>query len=86
MTQSKIERKRAELIEKYGDRDLIYLVDEKTGKRVYTLSVSNIIIRNTADLKEVERIINSGTTRTRRVPLPTSSEPAAGGQEKGAAQ
>lgn len=81
MTQSKIERLRKELIEKYGDRDLIYLVDEKTNKRVYTLTVSNIIIRNTADLNEVERIIKSGTTRTRRVTLKVSAE-----AQKGAAE
>lgn len=80
MTQSKIERLRKELIEKHGDRDLIYLVDERSGKRVFTLTISNIIIKNSADLKEVERIIKSGTTRTRRVPLPKPAE-----AQKGAA-
>lgn len=80
MTQSKIERLRKELIEKHGDRDLIYLVDERTGKRVFTLTISNIIIKNSADLKEVERIIKSGTTRTRRVALNAPAE-----AQKGAA-
>ncbi len=74
MTQSKIERLRKELIEKHGDRDLIYLVDERTRNRVFTLTISNIIIKNSADLKEVERIIKSGTTRTRRVSLPTNTK------------
>lgn len=66
MTQSKIERLRKELIEKHGDRDLIRIVDQNTGCPVYTLRISNIIIQNNADLKEVERIIKSGTIRTRR--------------------
>lgn len=83
MTHSKIERLRKELIEKHGDRALINLVDTKTNKVWYVLRISNIIIQNSADLKEVERIINSGTVRSRRVdapPMPVQQ------QEKGAEQ
>ena len=97
MTHSKIERLRKELIEKHGDRALaaeiapevprdralINLVDTKTNKVWYVLRISNIIIQNSADLKEVERIINSGTVRNRRVdapPMPVQQ------QEKGAEQ
>ena len=83
MTHSKIERLRKELIEKHGDRALINLVDTKTKKVWYVIRISNIIIQNSADLKEVERIINSGTVRNRRVdapPMPVQQ------QEKGAEQ
>lgn len=69
MTQSKIEKLRKELIEKNGDRALIHIVDKKTNAVIVTLRISNIIIRNNADFKEVERILKEGNPRTRRVDM-----------------
>lgn len=66
-TKQKIEKERQRLIEKYGDRVLIEIVDyyypeitfTKTGTTqrnvCATIKVSQVKIDNTADLKEVER-------------------------------
>lgn len=66
-TKQKIEKERQRLIEKYGDRVLIEIVDyyypeitfTKTGTTqrnvCATIKVSQVQIDNTADLKEVER-------------------------------
>lgn len=66
-TKTKIEKERQRLIEKYGDKVLIEIVDyyypeitfAKTGTTqrnvCATIKVSHVQIDNTADLKEVER-------------------------------
>ena len=66
-TKTKIEKERQRLIEKYGDKVLIEIVDyyypeitfTKTGTTrrnvCATIKVSQVQIGNTADLKEVER-------------------------------
>lgn len=66
-TKTKIEKERQRLIEKYGDKVLIEIVDyyypeitfTKTGTTqrnvCATIKVSQVQIDNTADLKEVER-------------------------------
>lgn len=66
-TKTKIEKERQRLIEKYGDKVLVEIVDyyypeitfTKTGNTqrnvCATIKVSQVQIDNTADLKEVER-------------------------------
>ena len=63
MTQSKIETKMNELLREHGDIDLVVYHNRATNDVVGKYKMSNIPVRNTADFKEVERIIKEGAPR-----------------------
>lgn len=63
MTKSKIETKMNELLRQHGDIDLVVYNDRKTGEEVGRWKLSNIPIKNTADFREVERILKEGAPR-----------------------
>ena len=63
MTQSKIETKMNELLHQHGDIDLVVYHDRKTGNEVGRWKMSNVPIKNTADFREVERILKEGAPR-----------------------
>lgn len=63
MTQSKIETKMNELLRQHGDIDVVVYHDRRTGKEVGRWKMSNIPIRNTADFRELERILKEGAPR-----------------------
>ena len=86
-TKTKIEKERQRLIEKYGDRVLIEIVDyyypeitfTKTGTTqcnvCTTIKVSQVQIDNTADLKEVERrLMEKGAPIVRKWKFPQSEK------------
>lgn len=70
MTKSKLDRLRAKLIEKHGDRTLVIIIDRATNNEVFHVKLSNVNINNTAELKEVERILMEKEPRRRRVSIP----------------
>lgn len=63
MTQSKIETKMNELLRQHGDIDLVVYYDRKTGNEIGRWKMSNVPIKNTADFREVERILKEGAPR-----------------------
>ena len=63
MTQTKIENKMNELLRQHGDIDLVVYHNRKTGAEVGRWKLSNIPIKNTADFREVERILKEGAPR-----------------------
>lgn len=67
MTQSKINAKRQELINKHGNIDIIVYIDYATHIELGRLKLSNIPLRNTADYNEVERILKEGAPRRIKV-------------------
>ena len=85
-TKTKIEKERQRLIEKYGDKVLIEIVDyyypeitfPKTGTTqrnvCATIKVSQVQIDNTADLKEVERRLMKGCPLERKWKFPQSEK------------
>ena len=86
-TKTKIEKERQRLIEKYGDKVLIEIVDyyypeitfTKTGTTqrniCATINVSEVQIDNTADLKEVERrLMEKGAPIVRKWKFPQSEK------------
>lgn len=86
-TKTKIEKERQRLIEKYGDKVLIEIVDyyypeitfTKTGTTqrnvCATIKVSQVQIDNTADLKEVERrLMEKGDPIVRKWKFPQSEK------------
>lgn len=86
-TKTKIEKERQRLIEKYGDKVLIEIVDHyypeitfiktnETQRNVCaTIKVSQIQIDNTADLKEVERrLMENGSPIVRKWKFPQSEQ------------
>lgn len=86
-TKTKIEKERQRLIEKYGDKVLIEIVDyyypeitfTKTGTTqrnvCATIKVSQVQIDNTADLKEVERrLMEKGAPIVRKWKFPQSEK------------
>ena len=70
MTPTKIERKMNELLRQHGDIDLIVYHDRKSGKEVGKYKMSNVPVRNSADFKEVERIIKEGPPRHIKIDVP----------------
>lgn len=64
MTRTKILRLQAELVDKYGNVDMIHIVDEDTGRRVRTYKLTDITIENTADLKKAEDMAKNGKAIT----------------------
>lgn len=86
-TKTKIEKERQRLIEKYGDKVLVEVVDfyypeitfTKTGTTqrnvCATIKVSQVQIDNTADLKEVERrLMEKGDPIVRKWKFPQSEK------------
>lgn len=69
MTQSKIETKMNELLRQHGDIDLVVYHDRKTGAEVGRWRLSNIPVKNTADFREVERIIKEGAPRHLKIDI-----------------
>ena len=63
MTKTKIERIRKELIEKHGDMELLKVFSKATRALVATVKLSTAKIMNTADMKEIQRIIKEGHPR-----------------------
>ena len=64
MTKSKIERIRQELLAQYGDIALVRLFSKKSKQLVKEYTLANVGINNTADMKEVQKIIREGRPRT----------------------
>ncbi len=86
-TKTKIEKERQRLIEKYGDKVLVEIVDyyypeitfTKTGNTqrnvCATIKVSQVQIDNTADLKEIERrLMEKGDPIVRKWKFPQSEK------------
>ena len=86
-TKTKIEKERQRLIEKYGDKVLVEIVDyyypeitfTKTGTTqrnvCATIKLSQVQIDNTADLKEVERrLMEKGDPIVRKWKFPQSEK------------
>lgn len=86
-TKTKIEKERQRLIEKYGDKVLVEVVDfyypeitfTKTGTTqrnvCATIKVSQVQIDNTAELKEVERrLMEKGSPIVRKWKFPQSEK------------
>ena len=69
MTQSKIETKMNELLREHGDIDLVVYHNCATNDVVGKYKMSNIPVRNTADFKEVERILKEGAPRHIKVKI-----------------
>ena len=69
MTQSKIETKMNELLREHGDIDLVVYHNRATNDVVGKYKMSNIPVRNTADFKEVERILKEGAPRHIKVKI-----------------
>jgi len=63
MTQTKIERLRNEMIAEHGDVTLLKCISKETRNVVSTVTLSNASIKNTADMKEVQKIVKSGKPR-----------------------
>ena len=70
MTHSKIAKIRKELIDQYGDRVLVNVVDRTTKKCMFQVKISNVTINNTADLTQIKRAIKENNPRTRVMDFP----------------
>ena len=63
MTQTKIERLRNEMIAEHGDVTLLKCINRETHAVMSTVTLSKASIKNTADMKEVQKIVKSGNPR-----------------------
>ena len=63
MTQTKIERLRNEMIAEHGDVTLLKCINRETRAVMSTISLSQAKIKNTADMKDVQKIVKSGKPR-----------------------
>lgn len=62
MTQSKIDLKMGELVRQHGDIEVVVYRDGQ-GNRLGGYRLSDVPVRNTADYKEILRILKNGAPR-----------------------